>query len=152
VKQLPGFKSLMNVPVFPHCYRIMLLRALDQHNVSHTQTHITLCPQFNCNVVSSHYLNHLIYLHISRAFKILTEDFRNYRLIYSQHSPWIYKHDFLSRTETGPPEFEPTSCIVNNMLICNSFSVQLATPGSLVQVNPQINSEVRHPRCVLQAS
>jgi len=83
VKQLPGFKSLMKVPVFPHCYRIMLRRALDQHSVSHTQIHITLCPQFNCNVVSSHYLSHLIYLHNSRASKTLTEDFRTYRLTYS---------------------------------------------------------------------
>ena len=142
----------MKVPVFPHCYRIMLRRALDQHSVSHTQIHITLCPQFNCNVVSSHYLSHLIYLHNSRASKTLTEDFRTYRLTYSQHSPWIYKQDFFRHTETGPPEYEPSSCIVNNMHICDSFSVQLATPGSLVHVNPQINFEMRHPRCVLQAS
>jgi hypothetical protein len=118
------------VPVFPYCYLIMLLRALHQHNDSHTQTHVTPCPQ--CN-----YMRDLKYLRISRAPKILTEDFRNYRLIFSQHTPWIYKHDFLRHTETGPPKFERSSCSANNIYSCDSFSNLLAKPDSHVQVNSQ---------------
>jgi hypothetical protein len=64
-------------------------------------------------------------------------------LIYSQHSPWIYKHDFLRHKEHGPPKYEPSSCSVksscsvNNMYVCDSFLIQLVTPGSFEQVNSQ---------------
>jgi len=103
------------VSVLPHCNRIMLRRARDQHNVSHTHKNITLCQKWNCNAVSSHYLGHFKYLHISRASKTLTEDFRNYRIIYSRHSPWIHEHEFLRHTETGTPKYEPSRCSVSNM-------------------------------------
>jgi hypothetical protein len=58
-------------------------------------------------------------------------------LIYSQHSPWIYKHDFLRHKEQGPPKYEASSCSVNNMYVCDSFSIQLVKPSSFEQVNSQ---------------